>query len=165
MKRPQEFIHFHLQGPIIGAKITYWNLKITSWSFLEKFLSRRGSARLDGYLVELKYLEQAARDCYSEIVQMSSSDFIETMLLDGCFIIELTRHLNEREEEDKGIETRPISYLVNTHGPSSSSVVKIMGPITPFGLPVDSDFVPQWSTLNYVADLEHFHGNYEEMSE
>ncbi|KAJ4832194.1 hypothetical protein Tsubulata_009019 [Turnera subulata] len=97
-------------GPYHRGKDHLLEFEDHKWSFLEKFLSRRVTATLDDYLVELKYQEEAARDCYSEIVEMSSSDFIEMMLLDGCFILELTRHLNHCEDDfDEGdpIFSRP----------------------------------------------------------
>ncbi|XP_028052726.1 putative UPF0481 protein At3g02645 [Camellia sinensis] len=37
----------------------------------------------------MKGLESEARSCYSEPIPMSRKDFIEMMVLDGCFIVEL----------------------------------------------------------------------------
>ncbi|KHN18738.1 UPF0481 protein [Glycine soja] len=38
-----------------------------------------------------RYLESEARECYSETINLDSHDFIQMMILDGCFIIELFR--------------------------------------------------------------------------
>ncbi|GMP84614.1 hypothetical protein CsSME_00038073 [Camellia sinensis var. sinensis] len=37
----------------------------------------------------MKGLESKARSCYSEPIPMSSKDFIDMMVLDGCFIVKL----------------------------------------------------------------------------
>ncbi|KAK9281838.1 hypothetical protein L1049_004744 [Liquidambar formosana] len=82
------------------------------WSFLEKFLSRSRARGKDlgVYLQEMMDCEKRARECYSEIVPLSSHDFVEMMLLDGCFVVELLRHLGKSEEvidEGDPIFTKP----------------------------------------------------------
>ncbi|XP_068309230.1 UPF0481 protein At3g47200-like [Pyrus communis] len=46
----------------------------------------------------MKELEERTRNCYSEVISMSSSDFVQMMVLDGCFIIELFREMNTADE-------------------------------------------------------------------
>ncbi|OMO57031.1 hypothetical protein COLO4_35513 [Corchorus olitorius] len=61
------------------------------WRYLGSQLSRiqtKGLA-LEDLLKAIHPLEIKARDCYSEAINLSSTDeFIEMMVLDGCFIFE-----------------------------------------------------------------------------
>ncbi|KAJ6365437.1 hypothetical protein OIU76_030252 [Salix suchowensis] len=87
----------------------YWSLKSVSGSSLVRLLSR-SRTDLSKYLGALKLNERSTRDCYSETVSMTSHDFVEMMLLDSCFVLELLRNLNHREDkidEDDPIFTRP----------------------------------------------------------
>ncbi|XP_010030569.2 UPF0481 protein At3g47200 [Eucalyptus grandis] len=44
---------------------------------------------IDLYLDSVKGFEKRARTCYEETISMSSNEFVEMMVLDGCFVIEL----------------------------------------------------------------------------
>ncbi|KAK9279135.1 hypothetical protein L1049_012812 [Liquidambar formosana] len=82
------------------------------WSFLQKFLHRANASRKDlsQYLGLMRELEERMRECYSEVIPMSSHDFVEMMLLDGCFVVELLRHLGQGGDaidEDDPVFTRP----------------------------------------------------------
>ncbi|EEF33806.1 conserved hypothetical protein [Ricinus communis] len=46
---------------------------------------------LEDLLKAIKALEMEARECYSETIQLDTDEFVEMMVLDGCFIIELFR--------------------------------------------------------------------------
>ncbi|KAI7996936.1 UPF0481 protein [Camellia lanceoleosa] len=46
----------------------------------------------------MRSLELVARRQYSELIEMSSDDFIQMMLLDGCFIIELFQQVCGSED-------------------------------------------------------------------
>ncbi|KAL7220315.1 hypothetical protein ACSBR2_013230 [Camellia fascicularis] len=52
----------------------------------------------------IRQLEEKACKCYAaETVRLDTDDFVEMMLLDGCFIVELFRKFNMRylvEEDD-----------------------------------------------------------------
>ncbi|KAK9921197.1 hypothetical protein M0R45_029718 [Rubus argutus] len=74
------------------------------WWFLKRLLSRtkRRDVKLRDLVEAAKKLEDRTRKCYDdEDIPMSSSDFVEMMVLDGCFIIELFRHVC-RNEDVKG---------------------------------------------------------------
>ncbi|KAK1265091.1 UPF0481 protein [Acorus gramineus] len=63
---------------------------------LQNLLSRNPTITLERCLEEMKGLELRARSCYSEVIDMSSEEFVEMMLLDGCFtVFILTCKLNE----------------------------------------------------------------------
>ena len=63
------------------------------WRYLGSLLSRTNTI---GFVLEdlfkaIAPLESEARECYSETINLDSHDFIQMMILDGCFIIELFR--------------------------------------------------------------------------
>ncbi|KAK6231042.1 hypothetical protein QUC31_002560, partial [Theobroma cacao] len=74
------------------------------YSFLEKFLSRTRNQGKDlcFYVRPMMKLERRTRRCYSEDLSMSSADFVEMMLVDACFIMEVLRHFGRSEEFVEG---------------------------------------------------------------
>ncbi|KAF8398385.1 hypothetical protein HHK36_017312 [Tetracentron sinense] len=55
-------------------------------------IREQGGATFDTLFHAMKDLEEKARACYSETTRnLSSDEFVETLLVDGCFIIELFR--------------------------------------------------------------------------
>ncbi|RWR84773.1 UPF0481-like protein [Cinnamomum micranthum f. kanehirae] len=71
-------------------KLNYKSWKNTNGDiYMTSSLGTEGS--LEQYLVAVKELEERARDCYSEVITLASNSFVEMMVLDGCFIIELFR--------------------------------------------------------------------------
>ncbi|GMP84585.1 hypothetical protein CsSME_00038053 [Camellia sinensis var. sinensis] len=87
-------------GPYHHDKDEVLELQSYKWQFLHSLLSRmkqpKSSLRL--MTLTMKELELKARAQYSELIQMSSDDFIEMMLLDGCFIIELFQQVCRSED-------------------------------------------------------------------
>eukprot|EP00268_Persea_americana_P047477 TRINITY_DN4951_c0_g1_i3.p1 TRINITY_DN4951_c0_g1~~TRINITY_DN4951_c0_g1_i3.p1 ORF type:complete len:302 (-),score=38.01 TRINITY_DN4951_c0_g1_i3:141-1046(-) len=67
------------------------------WRYLHDILSRKTEGWLEDCLATVKGLEKKARNYYSELITTLDSDsFVEMMVLDGCFILELFRRdLNE----------------------------------------------------------------------
>lgn len=65
------------------------------WRFLGSLLKRvqNKGLGLEDLLKAVQPLEMRARDCYSQALHISSDEFIEMLVLDGCFIIELFRRL------------------------------------------------------------------------
>ncbi|CAK9148407.1 unnamed protein product [Ilex paraguariensis] len=65
------------------------------WRFLGSLLNRTASKglALEDYLKAIQPLEMRARECYSETIQFDTDEFIEIMVLDGCFILELFRKI------------------------------------------------------------------------
>ncbi|KAI7997357.1 UPF0481 protein [Camellia lanceoleosa] len=87
-------------GPYHRDKDEVLEFQSFKWQFLDSLLSRmeqpKSSLRL--MTLAMKELELKARAQYSELIQMSSDDFIEMMLLDGCFIIELFQQVCQSED-------------------------------------------------------------------
>ncbi|KAK2632842.1 hypothetical protein EUGRSUZ_L01005 [Eucalyptus grandis] len=76
--------------------------------FLKRFLHRTKSD-LKGLAEFVAGEESSARSCYSEHVEMTSSDFVQMMLLDGCFVLELLLRFFESDatDEEDPIFARP----------------------------------------------------------
>lgn len=65
------------------------------WRYLGLLLSRTKTPTLEDYLKAIEPLESRARECYSEIIPFGKDEFVEMMVLDGCFIIELFRKVGK----------------------------------------------------------------------
>lgn len=65
------------------------------WRFLRHLLNRTQPQGLvlEDYLKAVQPLEVKARECYSETIDYTTDEFIEMLVLDGCFIIELFRKI------------------------------------------------------------------------
>lgn len=89
-------------GPYHRGKEHLLEFEEHKWLFLERLLSRPGVFRMDlkQYLRKMRQMEKRARECYSEAVPMSTHDFVEMMLLDSCFVIELFRYIDNRSTSD-----------------------------------------------------------------
>ncbi|XXG87368.1 hypothetical protein AAC387_Pa11g2073 [Persea americana] len=61
------------------------------WRYLRDIRSTKSESWLKDCLATVKGLEQRARNYYSEVIPLDSNSFVEMMVLDGCFIIELFR--------------------------------------------------------------------------
>jgi len=56
--------------------------------YLQRFIRRNESNSLEDYLFAVIKWEKQARDCYVEPINLSSLEFTQMLVLDGCFIIE-----------------------------------------------------------------------------
>ncbi|KAK1294292.1 UPF0481 protein [Acorus calamus] len=75
-------------GPYHRGKTHLQKMEENKWRFLHLLLlNNNGENSLQRSRKEMEKLEVRARSCYSEFIDMSSTDFIEMMLLDGCFIV------------------------------------------------------------------------------
>ncbi|XP_078170340.1 UPF0481 protein At3g47200-like [Carex rostrata] len=55
---------------------------------LIEFLERNTKVGLEVYVEKIRELEEKARRCYSETINLSKDEFVEMLLLDGCFLLE-----------------------------------------------------------------------------
>ena len=60
------------------------------WRAVHQMLKRKNQ-RIDIYLDAMKELEDKARACYEGPLSLASHEFVEMLVLDGCFILELFR--------------------------------------------------------------------------
>ncbi|XP_010034210.2 UPF0481 protein At3g47200 [Eucalyptus grandis] len=96
-------------GPYHRGREDLLEFEEHKWFFLKRFLHRT-SLKMESLVISVARLESSARRCYSEPVLMSSGDFLEMMLLDGCFVLELLFHFfrsGNAIDEDDPIFTQP----------------------------------------------------------
>ncbi|KAI3459657.1 hypothetical protein Pfo_016320 [Paulownia fortunei] len=68
-----------------------------------QLLLQRKNEHVKKFVSAVASLEQEARKCYAEPISLNATQFVEMMVLDGCFIIDLVRKYNMtflREEND-----------------------------------------------------------------
>ncbi|KAJ0106035.1 hypothetical protein Patl1_19477 [Pistacia atlantica] len=114
-------------GPLHRNNTKLLLLEEFKWFFLDIFLRRAAGVHkyLYDLLLEMKSLEAQTRDFYSQNQKcvMSNEDFIQMMLVDGCFLIELLCYHN-RDEIDEVIDD-PILARPNLIPALASDVLKI----------------------------------------
>ncbi|ESR34127.1 hypothetical protein CICLE_v10006434mg [Citrus x clementina] len=78
---------------LLNNKILLAEMQKPKVLYLKKLLQRRGEdlSNLERYLVATRELEEKARFCYAEPIHMYRFKFLEMLLLDACFIVELFR--------------------------------------------------------------------------
>ncbi|XP_010271392.1 PREDICTED: UPF0481 protein At3g47200-like [Nelumbo nucifera] len=74
-------------GPFHYGKQRLAEMEEHKKRYLKSLLRRNPSIKLEAYVNTMRELENRARKCYAETISLSSDQFVEMMLLDGCFII------------------------------------------------------------------------------
>ncbi|KAL3646333.1 hypothetical protein CASFOL_011513 [Castilleja foliolosa] len=77
-------------GPYHHAKKRLRNMDRHKWRALHRVL-KRTNQQIELYLDAVKELEEKARACYEGPISLSSNEFVEMMVLDSCFVLELFR--------------------------------------------------------------------------
>ncbi|KAK9101943.1 hypothetical protein Sjap_019197 [Stephania japonica] len=108
-------------GPIHHKKLErYEGMGKYKLHYLKQFLRRRPSITLKACMKDcvrmLKSHEKTARECYADDITLTSDEFVEMMMLDGCFIVEL--FLRSRNQLELGLHSEydPLfdhRYLLN----------------------------------------------------
>ncbi|KAK6161011.1 hypothetical protein DH2020_004392 [Rehmannia glutinosa] len=78
-------------GPFHHGKHDLKFMEDQKWRYFNTLLSRKPNAdsTLDSCIKALRDVELKARKFYGETINIGSDEFVEMLLLDGCFIIEL----------------------------------------------------------------------------
>lgn len=78
-------------GPYHHGKVHLKMIEEHKWRFLGGVLARtqQHGIGINDFFKAIAPIEEKIRDCYSETIECSRQEFIEMMVLDGCFIIEL----------------------------------------------------------------------------
>ncbi|KAK6144238.1 hypothetical protein DH2020_021058 [Rehmannia glutinosa] len=89
-------------GPFHHKKDYLHKMQHHKFKYLNCLLKRRRESSVDKYVKAMRLLDEKARKCYAETVDLSSDEFVEMMVLDGFFIIELIRKygFDELREND-----------------------------------------------------------------
>ncbi|KAL0377679.1 UNVERIFIED_CONTAM: hypothetical protein Sradi_3073400 [Sesamum radiatum] len=77
-------------GPYHHGKKRLRNMDRQKWRALHHIL-KRTNQDIELYLDAVRELEEKARACYEGPICLSSNEFVEMMVLDACFILELFR--------------------------------------------------------------------------
>ncbi|GAB2224256.1 hypothetical protein Droror1_Dr00005008 [Drosera rotundifolia] len=77
-------------GPYHHGRISLQEMKEHKWRALHRVLQRH-KQDIKIYLVAMEAMEEDTRACYELPVSWTSEQFVEMMVLDGCFILELFR--------------------------------------------------------------------------
>ncbi|KAG2682909.1 hypothetical protein I3760_10G006000 [Carya illinoinensis] len=83
-------------GPYHRGKPHLQMIEEHKWRYLRSLLSRTQTMgiSLENYFQSIHPLEKDARDSYSETIHLDPDAFLEMMILDGCFMLELFRKVN-----------------------------------------------------------------------
>ncbi|XP_027116701.2 UPF0481 protein At3g47200-like [Coffea arabica] len=77
-------------GPYHHGKPKLKEMEKHKLRYFKEILRRRGESA-ERYIIALADLQDQARRCYAEEINLSNDDFVEMLCLDGCFIIEFLR--------------------------------------------------------------------------
>ncbi|KAH7518838.1 hypothetical protein FEM48_Zijuj09G0213800 [Ziziphus jujuba var. spinosa] len=77
-------------GPFHHRKPSLQPMEIVKKWYLRTLLSRLNISML-GLVKGIKEFEKRARDCYQEPIDLDQNEFIEMLIIDGCFLVELFR--------------------------------------------------------------------------
>ncbi|KAM7493080.1 hypothetical protein LguiB_027689 [Lonicera macranthoides] len=76
-------------GPFHHGDERFRSMEVFKKRYFKKVVRRDSGVHLKNYIEFLKNCEASIRQCYSEIIEMDSDEFVTMVLVDGCFIIEL----------------------------------------------------------------------------
>ncbi|MBA0803168.1 hypothetical protein Gohar_013412 [Gossypium harknessii] len=75
-------------GPYHHGKKRLRQMDQHKWRSLHRVL-KRTNQEIQVFLDSMKELEERARACYEGTITLSSNEFVEMLVLDGCFVLEL----------------------------------------------------------------------------
>ncbi|KAF3951775.1 hypothetical protein CMV_022607 [Castanea mollissima] len=78
-------------GPYHNGKDHLKMIQEHKWRFLDTLIARTENQGvcLDDYFKAIASKEESIREFYSEAIDLNSNEFVEMMVLDGCFIVEI----------------------------------------------------------------------------
>ncbi|TKY46088.1 UPF0481 protein [Spatholobus suberectus] len=79
--------------------------------YLKGFLNRT-QLPMRQFVDELKRLEESIRSCYAVPIKFNSDDFLETILIDACFIIELFLRWNGYRDWEGAVHLLPKQWIL-----------------------------------------------------
>ncbi|KAL8534018.1 hypothetical protein ACS0TY_010146 [Phlomoides rotata] len=93
-------------GPYHHGKNELKKMEELKVHYMQSLLGRKPDVDAERYLSAIAEVGKKARDCYAEPVSLSAAEFIEMLVLDGCFIIELigAGRKNQNDRTFHGLE-------------------------------------------------------------
>ncbi|KAL2530017.1 Plant protein of unknown function [Forsythia ovata] len=87
-------------GPFHRGKHHLQNMEQHKIRYLKLVLQRKNESSVERYVTAMRHLEDRARKCYAEDIQLDKDEFVKMLLLDGCFIIEFLRKFQNKDYSD-----------------------------------------------------------------
>ena len=86
-------------GPYHHGEPRLQAMEELKWRYLHRLFNpkQQHGVELEPVMDAMEKLEKKARSCYSDEVKLSKGQFAKMMLIDGCFIIELFKELNQKQ--------------------------------------------------------------------
>ncbi|KAL2463262.1 hypothetical protein Fot_52918 [Forsythia ovata] len=84
-------------GPLHRGKHHLHNMEQHKVRFLKQLLQRRNESSVERYVIAMRDSVDEARKCYAKAIQLKQDEFVEMLLLDGCFVIEFLRKFQDTE--------------------------------------------------------------------
>ncbi|KAF8399920.1 hypothetical protein HHK36_015790 [Tetracentron sinense] len=107
-------------GPFHHGKESLEAMEEVKHWYLDALLSRLKSSQvstsLESLMTSTALFEEDARECYAERVNHSHEEFLEMMVVDGCFIIELFRKREFEGLRDKDDSIFNMSWMIPNLG-------------------------------------------------
>ncbi|XP_022875994.1 UPF0481 protein At3g47200-like [Olea europaea var. sylvestris] len=88
-------------GPLHHGKDQVCKMEQQKFRYLKLLLQRKNEFSVDKYVMAIRSFEEKARKCYAEHINFDQDEFVEMLILDGFFIIELLRKHGIEEFRDK----------------------------------------------------------------
>ncbi|GKV32618.1 hypothetical protein SLEP1_g41212 [Rubroshorea leprosula] len=166
-------------GPYHHGKDQLKKMEAYKMFYLKRLLERRPEVSLEDYLKALKVKEKEARECYSEPLNLNGGEkFVEMMLLDGCFIIQLIREKNEAPHTDILLSRATLDLLLvenqlpffillllldmtgMSNDPFMDMAIKFFSKIIPgfFGGPKNQEDIKHFLEQKKKEDIKHLLG-------
>ncbi|GFY81627.1 transmembrane protein, putative [Actinidia rufa] len=101
-------------GPYHRGKSNLQMMEEHKLRYLQLLLQRKNESNAERYVIAIRSLEQEARRCYAEPINLTSNEMVEMMLLDGCFIIELMRKFKKASLREKNDPIYEMDWTVNS---------------------------------------------------
>ncbi|KAG7960426.1 hypothetical protein I3843_10G122700, partial [Carya illinoinensis] len=99
-------------GPYHRGMTQFMMIEEHKWRYLKSLLCRKQTKTFEDYLESIEPLEKDAREYYSEIIQLKSHEFIEMMVLDGCFMIEVFRKIKDPRQFEAGDPLLTVGWIL-----------------------------------------------------
>ncbi|KAJ0089346.1 hypothetical protein Patl1_32793 [Pistacia atlantica] len=140
-------------GPCHRGKKHVGRMEERKKKYLKELLERRAKEDLNRYVTAIGELEKIARSCYADdFSNIETNEFVEMMLLDGCFIIELLRRFMYNRMELSSIIKKLGRDLLLIENQIPFLVLEKLFSMTATSEQPDKDYNLRQMVLNFFAD-------------
>ncbi|KAL7106060.1 hypothetical protein ACP275_07G087400 [Erythranthe tilingii] len=101
-------------GPYHRGKDNLQMMEDHKLCYLRLILERKDINNIETYVSAIEPLEEEARKCYAEPITLNSPEFLEMLILDGCFIIDLVRKCNRPHMRENNDPIFHMDWIINS---------------------------------------------------